>query len=433
MARSSRLFLAGLLVAAALLAGFFLWPPPVPRAAGPMPHEAYVWQRAWTSGVREAVAGARPTLDGLVALGAEVAWEAGKPRIVRVRVAHEALRASGLPAGIALRIGSFSGPFRAAGDPVEALADLAAALVREAAAGGGSPRELQLDFDCAESRLDGYRVWIEAIRRALAPVPVTFTALPSWLDGSAFRRLAAASDGFILQVHSFERPAGPDADLSLCDPAAARRAAERAARAGVPFRVALPTYGYRVAFDRSGRFLGLSAEGPRPGWPEDAIVREVAADPAAMADLVRGWTADRPEAMRGVLWYRLPVESDALNWRWVTLKAVREGRTPRPALRAEARRPQPGLVEIDLVNGGDGDATLGGWTVAARWAARLVASDALDGFARVAEGPGWMRWGWADRSSPGRIRAGERRPVAWARLEGDPDGVAALVESAGGR
>jgi hypothetical protein len=44
------------------------------------------------------------------------------------------------------------------------------------------PRELQIDFDCAESKLDGYQVWVEAIKYKISPVPVTITALPSWLN-----------------------------------------------------------------------------------------------------------------------------------------------------------------------------------------------------------------------------------------------------------
>jgi len=42
-------------------------------------------------------------------------------------------------------------------------------LVAMAASNHLELAELQLDFDCAESKLDGYRVWVEAIRSRLAP------------------------------------------------------------------------------------------------------------------------------------------------------------------------------------------------------------------------------------------------------------------------
>src|SRR4029077_5145510 len=97
-----------------------------------------------------------------------------------------------------------------------------------------------------------------------------------------------------------------DAAFLLCDPAAAKKAVEAAARFRRPFRVALPTYGYVVAFDRQGKGGGLSAEGPLLSWPREAMVRVARSDPAAMAGLVRTWTADRPAALSGILWYRLP-------------------------------------------------------------------------------------------------------------------------------
>ncbi|HWN42100.1 MAG TPA: hypothetical protein VNW71_07740, partial [Thermoanaerobaculia bacterium] len=44
---------------------------PRERAAGPLPQEAYVWQRAWTPAVREAVSQASD-FAGLTVLAAEI-------------------------------------------------------------------------------------------------------------------------------------------------------------------------------------------------------------------------------------------------------------------------------------------------------------------------------------------------------------------------
>src|SRR5439155_25472501 len=140
-----------------------------------------------------------------------------------------------------------------------------------------------------------------------------------------------------------------------CDPHLARRSVERAGRLGIPFRVALPTYGYAFAFDPTGNFIGLSAEGPSRNWPEGSLLREAPAQPDAMARLVNEWTVDRPDALRGIIWYRLPVTGDRRNWSWPTLAAVMAGRVPVAKLSADLRKPQPGLAEIDLINEGDGD------------------------------------------------------------------------------
>jgi hypothetical protein len=375
MKNRAAIFFALLVAAVAAVALLFLLNRPGRRAGGPLRHEVYVWQRAWTQPVRDAVSERATNFAELVPLKAEISWTDQKPQLTRVALDYPTLAKTGRPIGLALRIGSYPGPFlppsrtaeqlgfglpgQTARDPALAsssaqanapkapsplrsagavqndattdyLVEVAASLVAEARANGVSPAELQLDFDCATSKLDGYRVWLEAIQRRVAPLLVTITALPSWLRSSAFERLAQAAPNYVLQVHSVERPASFDAPFTLCDPAEARSAVERAGRLGVPFRVALPTYGYVLAFSTNGQFLGLSAEGPRRNWPANARLREIVSSPRELAALLHGWTADRPAAMRGIIWYRLPVPSDRRNWSWPTLDAVISGMPPAP-------------------------------------------------------------------------------------------------------
>ena len=45
------------------------------RSAAPLPHDVYVWQRAWNEPVREAVVRHATNFQTLVALGAEVTWK----------------------------------------------------------------------------------------------------------------------------------------------------------------------------------------------------------------------------------------------------------------------------------------------------------------------------------------------------------------------
>lgn len=418
-----------MIVFAAGVTGCGFWPRPPERARGPLPYEAYVWQRLWTDPLRRVVAQAAPKLAGLVVLNAEISWERGQIRVVRIPIDFAVLRAAARPVGVALRIGPYPGPFAAQDALTTLLVDLAASLVVEAGKHHLRLAELQIDFDCADSRLEGYRVWVEAIRRKVAPVPVTITALPSWLSRRELKRLAAAADGFVLQVHSLAWPTGSNASFdklrtgsfSLCDPAAARQAVERAARLGVPFRVALPTYGYVVAFDRQGRPVGMSAEGLSLTWPQGTRLRDVRADPTAMAALVRAWTKDRPANLRGVIWYRLPTGEDRLNWSWQTLSAVMAGRAPRGALQVEARRPRPGLVEVDLVNGGEADCSLP-LVVSMRWQdARLVAGDALQGFEWIDAGPTEVRLRATSDLALVRLAPGQRRMIGWLRLGQDTE------------
>ena len=390
-----------------------------PRAAAaqpppPLPHQVYVWQRAWTGPVREAVAQHATNFACLVALAAEVSWRSQQPALARVSLDYAALAEAKIPVGLALRIGPWPGPFSTNDPAATFLTSLAAALVEEAKAKDLIPSELQIDFDCAASKLDGYRVWVEAIRRKVAGTPVAITALPSWLNESSFPALAHAADGYVLQVHSLERPADMDAPFTLCDPGAARRAVERAGKIGAPFRVALPTYGYLLAFDAAGHFAGLSAEGPGRDWPEGAQLREARTDPVAMAQLVQEWNSNRPAALRGIIWYRLPVQGDTLNLRWPTLAAIMAARFPRTDARAESRRVEPGLVEISLVNHGELDLS-SRLAVEVRWqTARLVAGGGSSGFDLADEGPSTVQF--QTMSKTYRLPAGEKQVIGWLRL-----------------
>lgn len=434
------------LLGIAVVAGWWLVFRAAPQIGGPIRHEVYIWQRAWTPPVRAAVAQHGTNFAELVPLKAEISWKDKKPQLTRVAVDYPTLAKTARPIGMALRIGPYAGPF-VGGAPVSDparpdnpvqrtgteigtptregsaetatafIVNVAASLVAEARSNRIALTELQIDFDAAESKLDGYRAWVEAIQQRVAPLPVTVTALPSWLNSPAFKRLAAVATNYVLQVHSVARPRSVAAPFTLCDPTAARRAVERAGRIGVPFRVALPTYGYTFAFDPAGKFLGLSAEGPRPNWPTNALLREVASDPIELSALVQGWTARRPAAMQGVIWYRLPVSVDNFNWRWPTLGAIVASRSLQEKLRIESRRVEAGLTEVILVNAGDLDIS-SRLAVEVRWTnAQLMAGDALRDFELADRSLSAAKF--QTRSQPVRLRAGDQLTLGWLRFDRD--------------
>lgn len=407
-------FLLRILLLSLALTGFC----PAVSAAPALPQGVYVWQRTWTPPVQSALRQHAGAFSNVVALAVEVSWEKNRPKIVRVPVDFDLLRSLKTPVGLAMRIGAYPGPFAPDDDTARLLTTLAAELAAQAAAGRVALSELQLDFDCAESKLAGYRVWIEAMRRRVGPeVALTFTALPAWLKRAEFAPLAKAGDGFVLQVHSVERPRSFDAPFTLCDPAVARASVTLANATGVPFRVALPTYGYVLAFSPEGKFIGLSAEGPAKNWPADAKLREVRSDAPALAELVQTWATNRPTNMRGVIWYRLPVGGDTLNWRWPTLAALVESRQPKPALHATARRVEPGLVEVVLTNTGELDLS-SALSIRANWSgARLVAGDAVREFSLVDTSPESARF--QTKAQQCRMSPGDERVIGWLRLSQD--------------
>jgi len=332
MNRRVRLITFGLVMALAALALALTMFRAGKRTSGPLRHEIYVWQRAWNRPVRAAVAQLATNFARIVPLRAEITWKDKQPQLVRVAMDYTILTSIPEPVGLALRIGPYAGPFATNDAVTSFLVESAAGIVAEARSNEVALSELQIDFDCAESKLDGYRIWVEAIQHRVAPLPVTITALPSWLDSRAFKRLAGVASNYVLQVHSLDRPHSIDEPFALCNPPAARRAVESAGRIGIPFRVALPTYGYTLAFQPDGKFISLSAEGPRPNWPTNVILREVSSNPEETTTLLHDWTASRPAAMSGIIWFRLPVSQDRFNWDWRTLRSVMVGTNASPGL-----------------------------------------------------------------------------------------------------
>jgi hypothetical protein len=385
-----------------------------------MSQEAYVWQRSWTEPVRQSVQDHAADFSGLVVLKAEVSCTGKHPGVVSVPIHYETLVKTKRPVGIAIRIGPYQGPFSTDAPATKLIFGVAQSALAEAKQHQLAVRELQLDFDCAESQLDGYRLWVQALHARIAPMSLTITALPSWLKQPAFGRLVSTTDGYVLQVHSLERPRDATTAFTLCDPVLAQRAVERAGEFQVPFRVALPTYGYRIAFDSAGRFVGLSAEGPARSWPPGVQEREVRADPIELAQLTQFWATNHPPAMQGLIWYRLLITNDILNWRWPTLSAIVALRSPHESVRAESRRVEPGLVEISLANNGELDIS-SRLAVEVRWSreggARLVAADGLRGFETVDEGPSTLRL--QNQSQSCRLPAGERQVIGWLRFNYD--------------
>jgi len=347
-------------------------------------------------------------ISGFVVLAAEVDLRGRAPRVVRIPL-DGSLR--GKPVGTALRVSTFPSRFGEEPGYVRMLQGLTREVAAEARTKGIALSEIQIDYDCPESKLDDYRDLLPKLRKAAAPVPLTFTALPSWMgQRRAFSRLIGAADGYVLQVHSLRAPADPGSEFHLIQPREARDWIEQAARFGRPFRVALPTYSYVAAFDPRGKLLGLSAEGPLLSWLAGVRLRTVRSDPADLAELVRGWTRERPGELAGILWYRLPVEGDRMNWSIPALRAVMAGRTPRGAVRSAVREPEPGLVEIGLVNDGEDEAATPA-SVSVGWSGEaFLAADGLAGYRATPK-----RNGLRLRGS-GRLRPGERRTIAWMRF-----------------
>ena len=379
--------------------------------SGPLKQRGYVWQREWTPAVIDAIGEAEPRMDGVVLLGAEVNLGRKKPEIVKAPIDWDAVKRQSKHCSIALRVSPFAGPFRADDAAARTIIDLTRELLSGAREHNVDVEELQFDFDCARKNLGAYRTWLQMLRPVVHPARFVITTLPAWLDDSQFSALVREVDGYVLQVHSVPISAGTNAKLS--DARLAREWVRKAARFGIPFEVALPTYRCAAGYGPDGKLLSVAMDSVQPVWPPGTRVLEFGADADEIAALVNDWQKTRPPQLRELVWYRVPIATDTRNWRWPTLSAVMSGRLPEHKLNILQEGENP--IDLSIFNAGEADEQLNA-NVTATWnGAGLTASDALAGWNMRSENG---RAIFTVTASHGlRLPPGTTRKIGWLRFD----------------
>jgi hypothetical protein len=277
--------------------------------ASPFDHQAYIWQRVWTDQLATTTQAMAADFSGYRVLIAEADVET-----LRAFSIHwAALAAARRPVTLVLRIPGAQPQFSV----TALLAEIDTAR-KQAQAAGVDVRGVEIDHDCARSRLPAYAKQLRVLRSALPPdLALSITALPDWLRSDDLEAVLAAVDASVLQLHAVSAPAA-----GLFDPALALRWTRAyARRVPHPFRVALPAYSTRVSQDADGRIVAIESDAATmPVFDEDA--RELVADPRRVAVVLRRLRETRPASLSGVAWFRLPLASDRRAWSATTLQAL---------------------------------------------------------------------------------------------------------------
>ncbi len=316
---------------------------------------AYVWQRHWGEPVALAIARAAPEMDAFAVLAGECGVDRhGKLTVRPGGVEWPPLSAAKRPVWLTFRLNTrVADLLETAGSRAEVgrkIAELTDQLRLEA--GAAVIAGVQLDYDCPTAMLSDYRDLLVDLKRRL-DLPLSITSLPAWLDSQDLPAVLEPLAFHVLQVHSLERPTTLDQPARLIPSDRLPAWLERAGRLDTPYLVALPTYGYLLQYGADGRFQSLVAEGMTDRVAPGGHVRLVLADPDEEAALVRAWLASPPAGCRGLVWFRLPVDTDRLNWSWQALRAVMAGKSPTVAAAAEFRRHAAGSHDLWLVNTGE--------------------------------------------------------------------------------
>jgi len=383
-----------------------------------MIQRAYVWQREWSRPVSQSVAFHAGAFEEVALLAAQVEWHAANqpPAIMKPVIDWATLKGTGKSVGLVVRVHRVGD----GGQVSDTVTRILQERLAEAQSAGVSVSEFQIDYDCPQKSLDAYLRWFTKVRDSMRSthIPLRITSLPSWLGEPKFAALADLSDGYILQVHSFDLTTLGRAP-TVCDPEQARAWVAQAAKLGRPFFVALPTYRCLAGYAPDGQSLGMAADAGDPAWPPGTRVLELTSDADAISTLVAAWTKQRPATMQGLYWYRLPIEGEARNWRWSTLAAVMTGRTLNGKWEVRASSGNP--VDFTLWNAGEKDEPLPR-EVRITWPGpeRIAASDALGGWSSN-PAPDRISYQYPPGGPPRRIPPGGSLSLGWIRFHETPD------------
>jgi|GEM_PF-6455991 len=286
--------------------------------------DGYLWQRNWTKKHVQQIEQRRGDWNALYALVVEVEWEEEKAKSTWIENPPKT-------EGVVVRVWV----------PPESV-DFASFLQRlctQVRNRYPDVLDIQLDIDMPTDRILEYAEALETVSQ-----PVSITALPDWLSSSHFPALIRSVEHYVLQVHWLD----PNAPDHLLHPQT-RAIVKKANGFGVPFQVALPTYGYRI-YQEKGEILSVVAE---ESLVFDSSFQEVMANPQEIAELMTEWNTQHPQHLYGVIWFRFPFFSDRRNWPYKTLMAVREGRKPEKKGVVVRQKSGEQLWDISLKNTGE--------------------------------------------------------------------------------
>lgn len=379
--------------------------PQIRATVTPLPHDAYVWQRAWTPPVISSVSRSADIVRAWRLLLAEAD---ASGRWATVNIPWSDVRAAQKPVIGVIRI---DGRLDEARIPI--MLDQVMARIEPVSANLAG---VEIDYDCPTSRLTTYARFLAELRSRLAPtLKLSITALPTWMTSTQLERLTKNLDEIVLQVHAVDDPR-----RGLFDPDQAERwVREFGRRIHRPFRVALPAYDVRVTWRPDGRLASVEGEMPlRAGATNGELLR---AAPDAVLKFLNAMRLGAPEGLLGIAWFRLPTDADSRAWSLQTWRAVIAGELPAVRLSAglvPAERSD--LWTVTLSNDGSADAVL---PRQVRLDPACEAADGANGF-RLASAGGPLV---LEATGNGRLRAYRKRIIGWARCA-EPERVLDVVQ-----
>ena len=364
----------------------------------PWDQQVYLWQRVWTPQHANALASSHDLFSTLRILALQVHPREGYRTIA---VDSALLKQDGRPLWLVARL---DGQLKQLDE-----AEIVQRLLQQVAhwQSAGLPLVgVEIDHDAATAKLPEYQHFLQQLRQRLpASLQLGITALPAWIGSPVLPGVLQQVDSSVLQVHAVLSPA-----QGLFDgPLALRWAQQYAQITHRPFRLALPAYGMAlVGFDAQGALVESESTLRVTG-----NVQELSVAPQQIAEFLQQLAHAAPAHLRGVIWFRLPLESDRRAWSMDTLRAVIQGQSLDTNWQVKFL-PQPqqkALYDLLIENHGPVDAPLPREIHVK--AGDCLAADAVGNY-RLETTPQQQRF---IRIRGEQLRAGQSRPLGWLRCQ----------------
>ncbi|MBS0192815.1 MAG: DUF3142 domain-containing protein [Proteobacteria bacterium] len=355
----------------------------------------YIWQRMWLPANIAALADSRGLFSELRVLAAQDQPGEGW---IQARVHLPSLKSDGRAVRPVIRLDGRLPTLNA-----DEVAGKAVVLIDAWRAAGVQVDGVEIDYDCAASKLDGYAKLLATLKAKLpGGITLSITALPSWMDSPALAGVLAQADEAVLQVHAVTDPTH-----GLFDPKQAQAWIEKFAQTdSKPFRVALPAYGSALVVDAQGHTVGVESEA---GLPVAGQRLELFADPQAVANMVHALREKPPAHLTGFVWFRMPLPGDRRAWPLATIAAVIAGRELHADFVSDVVANGNGAFDVSVRNTGNLETLLpASVEVAGKGCSD---ADALPGY-EVDRGGGKLRF---VRESRFTLPATQSRPLGWVR------------------
>ncbi|MCP3128145.1 DUF3142 domain-containing protein [Shewanella sp. KJ2020] len=407
----------------------------------PLSQEVYIWQRQWRPANQTALEQSQGAFQGLRILtlqahpkpyGADIWFE--------VSVNHAWLQADPRPKVAVIRL---DGQLSHLND--EDVINKISQVLNSWRKKGTHIAGVEIDHDSASSKLPAYRDFLKKLKTQLpAELKLSITALPAWLSSADFPPLLSTIDELVLQIHSVSDPR-----LGLFDANLGWQWVQQLSNIStVPYLIALPTYGSAVISTPSG--YKVESETPlRDQTRSPDTVQELQANPEILYAFVQRLETATDDRLRGIIWFRLPLEGDKRVWPLNTLIAVAKGEKLSASIElailddnkiaaqgdiATANPPQlslntqPQLFRLALVNKGN---IAGDLPSTVSLAAKACSGyDAQNGY-RVTPKPGLLEWQLRAQTpepfapsaanpaskTTTKLNPGGQRVIGWARCE----------------